>query len=212
MRARARSASELKKADTSSIRDTAESIPSLSLAPPHDPQRARTAHAIVEQLECHRITDPQAVERPVLTHVRAMKEDLPSAGETDEPKTLSDQQPPDVPGREHAGRVGSLRDSGMRRHGASTENIKIRAHVPTIGDFSRTSMSYGRFPTYSARAMCSPLHGRAGRLGCRLVPELDFRRSESGVARYAGGGIVRGKSERTTVTRLGERTIPAGLS
>jgi hypothetical protein len=29
------------------------------------------------------------------------------------------------------------------------------------------------------------------------------------VARYARGGIVRGKSERTTVTRLGERKVGA---
>jgi len=37
--------------------------------------------------------------------------------------------------------------------------------------------------------------------GCRLVARLNFRRSESGVARHAGGGTVRGKIRAPSVAR-----------
>src|SRR5215510_3431568 len=59
---------------------------------------------------------------------------------------------------------------------------------------SASPTSYGRFPTYSFRPMAMnssvaiatcPTSNDVG--GCRLVARLNFRRSESGVARYTGG-------------------------
>ena len=67
-------------------------------------------------------------------------------------------------------------------------------------------MSYGWFPTCSVRAMCPPLHAGEGRAWDVVsYRSLTSGGSESGVARYAGGCIVRGKSEGVTVARLGER-------
>jgi hypothetical protein len=136
VRARAKSASELKKASTSVYviqREGRRSPDARSRLPPapNDAQRAGAADPILEQLELHRIADLQAVERLALAHVSAMKVDLSSVGDTDESVPLTDQQPYDLAEAEHARRVGPLREAGMCLRAARRENVKVRAHVPT---------------------------------------------------------------------------------
>ena len=145
MRARAKTASELKKASTSVYviqlagRCTLDSRSFLPPAP-NDAQRAGAANPILEQLERHRIADLQAVERPALTHVSAMKVDLSSVRETDKSVTLTDQQPYDVAEANHAPRRRLLREAGMCGRAARRENVKERTHVPTSAVVSYWSL------------------------------------------------------------------------
>lgn len=70
---------------------------SVLRSPPLYMQRAGTAHGVVQQLECDGVADGQIIERRILLHVAAMKEDLATACEADEPVALPDEQLDDPP-------------------------------------------------------------------------------------------------------------------
>ena len=74
-----------------------------------DPQRARPAHAVVQQLERHGITHLEIVEGGALFQIGTVKKDRLAVPTTDLAVTLSHQQAADAPRRGPAPQIDWLR-------------------------------------------------------------------------------------------------------
>ena len=74
-----------------------------------DAQRARAADRILEQLECHDVSNPEIVECHAVPQVAAMKEHLLIIAQADETTALAHEQPGNPAGCGLPARIGSRR-------------------------------------------------------------------------------------------------------
>lgn len=73
-------------------RMTRETFRSPTSRVSHDPHRTRSAHRVLEQLECDVITEVEIIECSPFLHITAMEEDLAIIPQADETIALANQE------------------------------------------------------------------------------------------------------------------------
>ena len=122
-----------------------QSVYALSATGPSrfDLQGTRTADAVLEQLECHRVSNGEFIEGRAVTHVASVKKNIATVRQADEPVALADEQRDDSTGSGRAAAFrGTLRRVLASRRRSSDSAPRVLAHVvtsgvPTVADANR---------------------------------------------------------------------------